>query len=82
MSKTELQNIQETARVTVIQSDNIENDIRQLVIQALQEGKIEPEAIKQTLHAVIEGACVGDSSQFDENTEALVQVVTGIDAAH
>ena len=81
MSKTALQNIQETARVTVIQSDNIENDIRQLVIQAIKEGKIEPEPIKQTLHAVIEGACAGDSCQFDENTEALEQVVMGIDVA-
>lgn len=81
MSKTDLQNIQETARVTVIQSENIENDIRHLVIQAIKEGKIEPEIIKQTLHAVIEGACAGDDSQFDENTEALEQVVTGIDVA-
>jgi hypothetical protein len=81
MSQIEQQNIQETARVTVIQSDNIENDIRQLVIQAIKEGKIEPESIKQTLHAVIEGACAGDDSQFDEITEALEQVVMGIDAA-
>lgn len=81
MSKIELQKTQETARVTVIQSDDIQKEIRQLVIQALKEGKLEPESIKQTLHAIMEGASEGASSQFDENTQALEQVVTGIDAA-
>jgi len=81
MSTTEIQNIQETARTAVIQSDDIEKDIRQLVIQAIKQGKLEPEAIKQTLHAVFEGASAGNNSQFDENTEALEQVVMGIDGA-
>ena len=81
MSTTEIQNIQETARTAVIQSDDIEKDIRQLVIQAIKQGKLDPDAIKQTLHAVIEGASAGNSSQFDENTEALEQVLMGIDSA-
>jgi len=81
MPATEHQNTQEIARVIVIQSDYIEIDICQLVIKVLKEGKIEPKSIKQTLYAVIEGACEGDSCQFDENTEALEQVVMGIDTA-
>jgi hypothetical protein len=81
MTTKEIQNIQETARETVIQSDDIEKDIRQLVMQALKEGELDSGAIKQILHAVIEGASEGNSSQFDENTEALEQVITGIDAA-
>ncbi len=81
MTTTATQNIQETARETVIQSDDIQKDIRQLVIQALKEGELDPEAIKQTLHSVLEGASEGSNSQFDKNTEALEQVVTGIDAA-
>jgi len=78
---TATQNIQETAREAVIQSEDIQQDIRQLVIQGLKEGKLEPDAIKQTIHSVIEGASEGNNSQFDENTEALEQVVMGIDAA-
>ena len=81
MTTTATQNIQETARETVIQSDDIQKDIRQLVIQALKEGELDPEAIKQTLHSVLEGASEGSNSQFDKNTEVLEQVVTGIDAA-
>ena len=81
MTTKKIQNIQENARETVIQSDDIQNDISQIVIQALKEGKLDPDTIKQTLHAVLEGASEGSNSQFDKNTEALEQVVTGMDTA-
>ena len=81
MSTTETQNTQALARETVIQSDDIQKDIRQLVIQALNQGKLEPEEIKDTLHAVIKGATEGSNSQLEENSEALKQVLTGIDGA-
>lgn len=81
MSTTETQNTQALARETVIQSDDIPKDIRQLVIQALNQGKLEPEDIKRTLHAVIEGATEGSNNQLEENSEALGQVLTGIDGA-
>lgn len=81
MTSIDLNNPQEAARETVLQSDDIENDIRQLVVQTLKEGEFEPDAIKQTLHDVLEGASEGASHQFGENTEALEQVVSGIDAA-
>jgi len=78
MSSKETQN---SARETVAQSHDIENNIRNIVVQALKEGAIQPEEIKQTLNEVIEGACDGLNSQAGDNGEALKQVLTGVDAA-
>jgi len=81
MTSIDIKNTQEAAHAAVLHSDDIENDIRRIVVQTLKESKFEPEAIKQTLHDVLEGASEGASHQFGENTEALEQVVSGIDAA-
>jgi len=81
MTSIDTKNTQEAAHAAVLQSDDIENDIRQIIVQTLKEGKFEPEAIKQILHDVLEGASEGASHQFGENTEALEQVVSGVDAA-
>jgi len=78
MSSKETQN---SARETVAQSHDIENNIRNIVVQALKEGAMQPEEIKQTLNEVIEGACDGLNSQAGDNGEALKQVLTGVDAA-
>jgi len=78
MSSKETQN---SARETVAQSHDIENNIRHIVVQALKEGAMQPEEIKQTLNEVIEGACDGLNSQAGDNGEALKQVLTGVDSA-
>jgi len=72
---------QHSARETVTRSHDIEDNIRHIVIQALKEGAMQPEEIKQTLNEVIEGACDGLNSQSGDNGEALKQVLTGVDAA-
>jgi len=72
---------QNTTRDAVAQNDDIENTIRNIVVQALKDGKMQPEDIKKTLSDVIEGACDGLNTQSGENAEALKQVLTGIDAA-
>jgi uncharacterized protein YicC (UPF0701 family) len=81
MSTTETQNTKNAARDTVAQKNDIHNNIRNIVVQALKEGKMQPEEIKETLNEVIEGACEGVNTQSGENGEALKQVVTGVDAA-
>jgi len=81
MTLVNKENTQESARATVSQSDDIAQDIRHLVVQTLNEGKLEPEAIKQTLQDVLEGAIDGSSQKLEGNTEALEQVVSGIDSA-
>ena len=81
MSTNETQNTKNAARDTVAQNDNIQNNIRNIVVQALKEGKMQPDEIKQTLNEVIEGACDGIDNQSGKNGDALKQVVTGVDAA-
>ncbi|MFK5951154.1 MAG: hypothetical protein QM500_20560 [Methylococcales bacterium] len=71
---------QNAARDTVANDKNIENNIRHIVVQALKEGQMQPEEIKQTLNEVIEGACKGVSVQSGSK-DALKQVITGIDGA-
>ncbi len=78
MSTKETQN---AARDTVAKNDNIENSIRDIVVQALKEGKMQPEGIKKTLTAVIEGASEGINAQSGNNGEALKEVIAGIDDA-
>jgi len=70
-----------SARETVAQSHDVENNICNIVIQALKEGAIQPEEIKRTLNEVIEGACDGLNKQSGDSGEALKQVLSGVDAA-
>ncbi len=72
---------QNTTRDAVAQNHDIENTIRNIVVRALKDGKMQPEDIKKTLNDVLEGACDGINTQSGENGEALKQVLTGIDAA-
>ena len=44
MSTNETQNPKNTARDTVIQGNNIQDNIRHIVVQALKDGKMESEA--------------------------------------
>ena len=71
---------QNAARDTVVDDKNIENNIRHIVVQALKEGKMQPEEIKQILNEVIEGACEGVTVQTGSK-DALKQAITGIDDA-
>ena len=81
MTTKETENPKKTAHDTVIEGNNIQDNIRHIVVQALKNGKIEPETIKQTLNDVIEGASEGVNSQPGDNAEALKQVLSGVDAA-
>ncbi len=80
MTKT-TQSAKNVAFDTVTEGHNIENNIRHIVVQALKEGKIQPDEIKQTLNDVIEGACAGVDSQSSKSGEAIKQVIMGVDAA-
>jgi len=75
------QNTKDSARNTVEQGNDVQNNIRNIVTQALEEKKMDPDAIKQTLNQVFEGACEGAKVKPEENAEALKQVVDGVDSA-
>lgn len=81
MTSNETQNPKSTAHDTVTEGNNIQDNIQHIVVQALKNGKIEPETIKQTLNDVIEGAFDGINSQPGDSAEALKQVLNGVDSA-
>ena len=81
MSTKEEHNIKNAARDTVTQNNNIEKSIRNIVVQALKDGQLQPDEIKQTIKQVIEGACEGLGTPSANQGDALKQVVTGVDAA-
>ena len=76
-----LQNTKNAARDAITQGDNVQENIRTIVTQALETGKMQPEVIKQTVKQVVEGACDGSSINPQAHTDALKEVVNGIDAA-
>lgn len=69
------------ARDTVAQNNDIETNIRNIVIHAIKEGKMQPEEIKQSLNQVVEGACEGLNTESGDSGEALKQVISGVDGA-
>ncbi len=81
MPAQKAQKTQNSARDTIIQGTDIQNSIRDIVVQALTSGNLNPDAIKQTLHQVVEGACEGAKIKPEDNVEALKKAVAGIDAA-
>jgi len=81
MSTENLKNTKNAACDAVTQSNNVQESIRNIVTQALEDGKMEPEAIKQTLNEVVEGACEGAKIKPQENADALKEVINGVDSA-
>ncbi len=65
----------------ILQNDNIQDRIRHIIVQALTEGKMEPEAIKQIIKDAIEAASDTVENHAAGSSDALKQVVTGVDAA-
>ena len=69
------------ARDALTDGSDIQNTIRNCVAQALSDGKMHPESIKQILRDVIQGACEGAKIKPQENSEALKEVIKGINDA-
>lgn len=74
-------NTKNAAHNAVTQGNDVQNTIRNIVTQALEDGKMEPDAIKQTLNDVVEGACEGANINSQKNTAVLKEVIHGVDSA-
>ncbi len=74
-------NTKNAAHNAVTQGNDVQNTIRNIVTQALKDGKMEPDAIKKTLNEVVEGACEGANINPQKNTAALKEVINGVDSA-
>ncbi len=81
MSTNETQSARSAARDVVLQNRDIENEIRQIVVQAVKEGDLQTESIKQVINDVLEGSLEALDAQASVDKESLKQVVSGIDLA-
>jgi len=81
MSENSRQQEQTAARDSVIRGNDIHNEVRQIVVDALKEGRMEPEHIKEVLQAVVNGAFEGATDKEPETKKVLEQTVAGIDDA-
>ncbi|TXK98027.1 hypothetical protein BMR02_09480 [Methylococcaceae bacterium HT1] len=81
MTKNSRQQEQAAARDSVIRGNDIHNEVRQIVVDALKDGKMEPEHIKEVLRAVVNGAFEGATDSEPEAKEVLQKTVAGIDDA-
>lgn len=81
MNDNKKQQQQTAARDSVIRGNDIHNEVRQIVVDALKDGKMEPEHIKEVLQAVVNGAFEGATDSEPQAKVVLKQTVAGIDAA-
>ena len=81
MIENSRQQQQTATRDSVIRGNDIHNEVRQIVVDALTNGKMEPEHIKEVLQAVVNGAFEGATESEPETKEVLKQTVAGIDDA-
>ena len=72
---------QTAARESIVRGDDIENEVRNIVVEALTNGKMDSKHIREVVSAVVEGALEGSSTTEKEAREALQQTVKGVDEA-
>lgn len=81
MTNNSRQTEQAAARDSVSRGNDIHNEVRQIVVDALSDGQMQPEHIKEVMQAVINGAFEGATESEPEVKEVLQQTVSGIDNA-
>lgn len=69
------------ARDSIIRGNDIHNEVRQIVVDALKDGRMEPKHIKEVLQAVVNGAFEGATASEPEAKEVLQKTVAGMDDA-
>lgn len=81
MIENNRQQEQTAARDSILRGNDIHNEVRQIVVDALKDGRMEPGHIKEVLQAVVSGAFEGATDSEPEAKEVLKQTVAGIDDA-
>ena len=72
---------QTAARDSIIRGNNIHNEVRQIVVDALKDGSMESGHIKEVLQSVVNGAFEGATDREPKAKDVLQQTIAGIDDA-
>ena len=82
MTDTEgIEGIKEAAREAVSEGRNIADKVHDITVQALSEGKVDGERIKQILNAVLGGVRDSAKGETDEVKHIWQQTINGLDEA-
>lgn len=72
----------ETAtRTAVARGENIQDEVRDITLKALSEGRLDAQRIQQVVKAVIQGATEGAEGKGTQSRQALLDVMAGVDEA-
>ena len=81
ISEAEVEQLKVTASKAVESGADIHNEVRDITLKALQQGKLDLEHINKVIKAVTEGVSHGSSAQGGNAKEAVSQAVRGLDQA-
>ncbi len=81
MSDVDYQSVKEAAREAAERSGSIRDDVRNLTMEALSQGGLDLEKIKQVVSAVLDGASVGAEMRGVHIRETLSESMAGVDEA-
>ena len=69
------------ARDSVIRGTDVQNEVRNIVVDALSNGKMDPEHIKEVVRSVFQGAIDGASTNVEQSKQVLEETIHGVDDA-
>jgi hypothetical protein len=80
-TKVNVEDIREATKKAVEEGTNIQEEVRNITLQALSEGSLDGGRIKVVARAVVEGADMGAAAHGEELKSALSQAISGLDEA-
>ncbi len=80
-NEADVQTVKEAVQEAAEQSDSIRDEVRNITLQALSQGQLDIEKIKQVTREVMEGATLGAEARGARVKESLSEAVAGLDEA-
>jgi len=75
------QEVKESARTAVERSKSIREDVRNITMKALSEGRLDIKKMNQVIRAVTEGVSIGAEAKGSHVKDALLDAMSGMDEA-
>ncbi|MBN4073804.1 MAG: hypothetical protein COC05_05885 [Gammaproteobacteria bacterium] len=76
-----LDQAEETSRTAVERGEDIQNEVRDITLKALSEGRLDAKRTQQVIKAVLLGASQGAEAKGTQSRQALLDAMAGVDEA-
>ncbi len=74
-------NAEKAARAAVEDGKNINEAVRDITLEALSDGHLDSQKIREVIQAVLQGVSLGAKGKGDRAEQALREAITGVDEA-